>query len=166
MASLPELPVVDLSVFLSAADVADPAVQDACRQVADSLRATGALLVRDPRVAAEDNSRFLDLLEQYFGQSHDAKLEDVRARRMLDTRVRTVLGAVFPGAGAFLDSRILVAAAAFAPFAFGLLAAFLGPRLAVLPRPGLTSGTPVFVFWCAVAAAGWLGGAFISPRKV
>ena len=93
------------------------------------------------------------------------KLEDVRARRTRDVRTRTVLGALFPGAGAFLDSRILLAAAAFAPFAFGLLAAFLGPRLAVLPRPGLTSGTPAFVFWCAVAVAGWLGGAFISPRK-
>jgi tetratricopeptide (TPR) repeat protein len=93
------------------------------------------------------------------------KLEDVRARRMLDVRVRAVLGTVFPGAGAFLDSRILVAVAAFGPFAFGLLAAFLGPRLAVLPRPTLTSGLPSFVFWCVVAAAGWLGGAFISPRK-
>jgi tetratricopeptide (TPR) repeat protein len=93
------------------------------------------------------------------------KLEDVRARRILDVRVRSVLSAVFPGAGAFLDSRILVAVAAFAPFAFGLLAAFLGPRLAVLPRPTLTSGLPSFVFWCAVAAAAWVGGAFISPRK-
>jgi tetratricopeptide (TPR) repeat protein len=93
------------------------------------------------------------------------KLEDVRARRMLDVRVRSILGAVFPGAGAFLDSRILFAVAAFAPFAFGLLAAFLGPHLAVLPRPALTSGLPTFVFWCVVAAAGWVGGAFTAPRK-
>jgi tetratricopeptide (TPR) repeat protein len=93
------------------------------------------------------------------------KLEDVRARRTLDVRVRAVLGAVFPGAGAFLDSRILLAAAAFGPFAFGLLAAFLGPRLAALPRPTLASGAAALVFWCAVAAAGWCVGAFTAPRK-
>jgi hypothetical protein len=75
------LPVVDLSLFLSrgATDAGDAAVQDACRQVAECLRDTGALVVRDPRVSPEDNQSFLDLMEQYFGQDHEAKLADARA---------------------------------------------------------------------------------------
>jgi hypothetical protein len=72
------LPVIDLGVFLSR-PAADPAAQDACRRVAECLRDTGALIVRDPRVSYDDNSRFLDLMERYFGQSHEAKLSDVRA---------------------------------------------------------------------------------------
>jgi hypothetical protein len=72
------LPVIDLSVFLSR-PATDPAAQDACRRAAECLRDTGALIVRDPRVSYEDNGRFLDMMEQYFGQSHEAKLTDVRA---------------------------------------------------------------------------------------
>ena len=93
------------------------------------------------------------------------KLEDVRRRKTLDERVRAVLNAGLPGAGAFLDSRILLAALSFGLFAFGLLAAFLGPRLAVLPRPTLAAGLSPAVFWCAVALAGWLVAAFTTPRK-
>jgi hypothetical protein len=72
------LPVIDLSAFLSR-PATDPAAQDACRRAAECLRDTGALIVRDPRVSYEDNGRFLDMMEQYFGQSHEAKLTDVRA---------------------------------------------------------------------------------------
>lgn len=93
------------------------------------------------------------------------KLEDVRARKAFDVRVRTILNTLFPGAGAFLDSRVLRAAAAFGPFAFGLLAALWGPRVAVLPRPTLSGGLSAVLFWCAVAFAGWLAGAFTAPRK-
>jgi tetratricopeptide (TPR) repeat protein len=93
------------------------------------------------------------------------KLEDVRARKTLNVRVRSVLGTVFPGAGAFLDSRVFLAAAAFGPFAFGLLAAVWGSRLAVLPRPTLAGDVPAAVFWGVVALAGWLTGAFAGPRK-
>ncbi len=93
------------------------------------------------------------------------KLDDVRRRKSYDERVRGILNAVFPGAAAFLDSRLPLAAAAFGLFAFGLLAAFLGPRLAVLPRPTLSGGLASFVFWCLVSLAGWLVGAFTSPRK-
>jgi hypothetical protein len=93
------------------------------------------------------------------------KLDDVRRRKSLDERVRGILNAVFPGATAFLDSRLPLAALAFGLFAFGLLAAFWGPRVAVLPRPTLSGGVAAFGFWCAVAAAGWLVGAFTTPRK-
>jgi isopenicillin N synthase-like dioxygenase len=74
--TLAVLPVVDLTAFL-AGDASDPAVQDACRAVAECLRDTGALIVRDPRVNAQDNSRFLDMVEAYFGQPHEEKLADV-----------------------------------------------------------------------------------------
>ncbi len=89
----------------------------------------------------------------------------MRRRKTFDERVRGILNTVFPGASAFLDSRIPLAAATFGLFAFGLLAAFWGPRLAVLPRPTLAGGFAALVFWSAVAAAGWLVGAFTSPRK-
>ena len=93
------------------------------------------------------------------------KLDDVRRRKTFDERVRGILNTVFPGASAFLDSRIPLAAATFGMFAFGLLAAVWGPRLAVLPRPTLAGSLAALVFWFAVAAAGWLVGAFTSPRK-
>jgi tetratricopeptide (TPR) repeat protein len=93
------------------------------------------------------------------------KLDDVRRRKSFDERVRGILNAVFPGAAAFLDSRIPLASVAFGLFAFGLLAAFWGPRLVVLPRPTLAGGLPALAFWCAVALAGWLVGALTSPRK-
>lgn len=93
------------------------------------------------------------------------KLEDVRRRRSLDERVRGGLNAFLPGAGAFLDSRILLASVSFGLFAFGLIAAFWGPRVAVLPRPTLTGGLSAMLFWCAVALAGWLAGAFTTARK-
>ncbi len=40
-----------------------------CAKAAQSLHATGCLYVRDSRVAAADNERFLDLLERYFAAS-------------------------------------------------------------------------------------------------
>lgn len=85
LAVLP-LPVVDLSAFL-AGDASDPAAQDACRAVAECLRDTGALIVRDPRVNAQDNSRFLDMMEQYFSQPHEAKLADVHSELCYQVRV-------------------------------------------------------------------------------
>ena len=83
--TLAVLPLVDLSAFL-AGDAADPAVQDACRAVAECLRDTGALIVRDPRVNAQDNSRFLDMMEAYFSQPHEAKLEDVHSELCYQAR--------------------------------------------------------------------------------
>jgi tetratricopeptide (TPR) repeat protein len=93
------------------------------------------------------------------------KLEDVRRRKAFDERMRGLLNTLLPGAGAFLDSRIAAAAAAFGLFAFGLLAAFWGPHLAGVPRPTLSAGLPPVVFWCAVAGTGWLLGVFTSAGK-
>lgn len=85
--ALATLPVVDLSLFLGK-DAADPAAQDACRLVAQCLRDTGALIVRDPRVSQEANAAFLDTMEAYFGQPVEAKMEDVRADLSYQARGR------------------------------------------------------------------------------
>lgn len=66
-----ELPVVDLSRYLEFAG-GDSASQlgtdllESCREVSRILRETGALLVKDPRCSAQDNDRFIDMMETYF----------------------------------------------------------------------------------------------------
>ncbi|CAM8961094.1 unnamed protein product [Rhodiola kirilowii] len=66
-----ELPVIDLSPFLAAPS--DPQLHKLCEDVSRSLRETGALLVKDPRCSAEDNDRFIDMMEKYFQQSPEFK---------------------------------------------------------------------------------------------
>lgn len=74
-----DLPVVDLAPYLAIAGGSDPAaaggeeLRELCAVVSRSLRDTGALLVKDPRCSAEDNDRFLDMMERYFGQSEESK---------------------------------------------------------------------------------------------
>ena len=63
---------------------ADDVVQ-MCKQVADSLHRFGILIVRDPRAVQQDNSDYIDLMENYFesrgnqlysgGELEDAKPE-------------------------------------------------------------------------------------------
>ncbi|EXB93783.1 hypothetical protein L484_010922 [Morus notabilis] len=67
-----DLPVIDLSEYLSAAD--GERVAEICGEVSRSLRETGALLVKDPRCSAEDNDRFLDMMEKYFESPSEFKL--------------------------------------------------------------------------------------------
>ncbi|PNW74125.1 hypothetical protein CHLRE_13g586400v5 [Chlamydomonas reinhardtii] len=62
-----------------------------CKGVAECLHQTGCLIVHDPRVPADMNDQFLDLLERYFGQPTERKLEDCRPS--LDYQV----GATPPG---------------------------------------------------------------------
>ncbi|KAG2443195.1 hypothetical protein HYH02_009272 [Chlamydomonas schloesseri] len=62
-----------------------------CQDIAECLHQTGCLIVRDPRVPADMNDQFLDLLERYFGQPMERKLEDCRPS--LDYQV----GATPPG---------------------------------------------------------------------
>jgi hypothetical protein len=47
-------------------------------KAADALITYGALLLRDSRVSEEDNSTFLDLLEDYFAQSPEELKKDER----------------------------------------------------------------------------------------
>ncbi|ESQ32510.1 hypothetical protein EUTSA_v10004473mg [Eutrema salsugineum] len=73
-----ELPVVDLSRYLQFSD--DGSVSqlgtdllDSCREVSRILKETGALLVKDPRCSAQDNDRFIDMMETYFQMPDDFK---------------------------------------------------------------------------------------------
>ncbi|CAL1695199.1 unnamed protein product [Somion occarium] len=71
------LPVVDLNVFLN--QPADSlAVLEECKKAAEALITYGALFVHDSRVSEEDNSVFLDLLEDYFAQPESALKQDER----------------------------------------------------------------------------------------
>jgi len=68
-----DLPIVDLDLYLSG-DPASEDVRQECKKAADALIVYGAVLLRDSRVSEEDNSTFLDLLEDYFNQP-DAELK-------------------------------------------------------------------------------------------
>ncbi|KAE8038197.1 hypothetical protein FH972_010729 [Carpinus fangiana] len=79
-----DLPVIDLTVYLALADEINgdpstltdrvgPELSGLCREVSRVLRETGALLVKDPRCTAEDNDRFIDMMEQYFERPAEFK---------------------------------------------------------------------------------------------
>jgi hypothetical protein len=70
------LPVIDLDVFL--ADPASPAAHAECAKAAEALITHGALILHDSRVSEDDNSRFLDLLEDYFAQPEPTLRADER----------------------------------------------------------------------------------------
>ncbi|RDA88877.1 hypothetical protein CP532_5456 [Ophiocordyceps camponoti-leonardi (nom. inval.)] len=72
-----DLPVIDLDVFLNQSDDAASARAE-CAKVANALIAYGALILRDSRVAEEDNVAFLDLVEDYFAQPEDELRRDER----------------------------------------------------------------------------------------
>ncbi|KAG5647773.1 hypothetical protein DXG03_008496 [Asterophora parasitica] len=64
-----DLPVIDLDVFLAGPHDSE--------QAADALITYGALVLHDSRVSEDDNSTFLDLLEDYFAQpAEDLKTDE------------------------------------------------------------------------------------------
>lgn len=71
----PELPVFDLEPYLSNKDTD---IFLMCHSIAIHLKSTGALVVRDPRVDASKNDRFLNTMEAYFARPTDVKLKDAR----------------------------------------------------------------------------------------
>ncbi|KAI0031426.1 hypothetical protein K488DRAFT_52150 [Vararia minispora EC-137] len=77
------LPVIDLDLF-SSQPRESPAVISECKRArmyprySDALITFGALLVHDSRVSEEDNSVFLDLLEDYFAQPEPDLKRDER----------------------------------------------------------------------------------------
>ncbi|TFK56729.1 Clavaminate synthase-like protein [Heliocybe sulcata] len=71
------LPVIDLDVFLSQPQQSDAVVRE-CQKAADALITYGALLLHDSRVSEQDNSAFLDLLEDYFNQPEPELRKDER----------------------------------------------------------------------------------------
>ncbi|KAI0931833.1 hypothetical protein AcW1_000873 [Taiwanofungus camphoratus] len=75
--SMPTLPVVNLDVFLAGPQHSEQVLQE-CKKAADALITHGALLLHDARVSEDDNSTFLDLLEDYFAQPEFALKQDER----------------------------------------------------------------------------------------
>ena len=70
--------MIDLSPYLEIAGKSvgysiDPQYRGLCSDVSRSLRETGALLVKDPRCSAEDNDRFIDMMERYFERPGEFK---------------------------------------------------------------------------------------------
>lgn len=57
------VPKVDLSEFVACGQ------SSACQRVAEALQSYGCLVVRDPRVNATKNEKFLDMMECYFDSS-------------------------------------------------------------------------------------------------
>jgi len=72
-----DLPVIDLDIFLRKPRDSQE-VQDECRRAASALITYGALVLHDSRVSEEDNSTFLDLLEDYFAQPEKDLKKDER----------------------------------------------------------------------------------------
>jgi hypothetical protein len=72
-----DLPVIDLDIFLREPRGSQE-VQGECRRAANALTTYGALVLHDSRVSEEDNSTFLDLLEDYFAQPEKDLKEDER----------------------------------------------------------------------------------------
>lgn len=82
-----------------------------CEKVAACLRETGALVIRDPRCTTQDNDRFLDMMERYFGQAADVKRKQERPDLHYQVRFAMVcigliwiVGYVIHGAIFFLPS--------------------------------------------------------------
>jgi len=71
----PELPVFDLEPYLSNTDTD---LLSLCHSVSAHLKNTGALVVKDPRVDASKNDRFLNTMEAYFARPREVKLRDAR----------------------------------------------------------------------------------------
>ena len=73
------LPAIDLDAYLSSSDPSsDPAVLAECRKAAQSLITYGALVLHDSRVSENENTTFLDLLEDYFAQPEEDLRRDER----------------------------------------------------------------------------------------
>jgi isopenicillin N synthase-like dioxygenase len=72
-ASTDAIPIFDLAPFLEGKPDADT-----CRAMAEYLRRTSILVVRDPRVSADDSAAFTAQMQRYYAQPKDALMEDAR----------------------------------------------------------------------------------------
>jgi hypothetical protein len=70
------LPVIDLQIYLNDPDSKESLKE--CKKVSESLKKYSALAVKDPSVSLEENSVFLDTMEEYYKQSYQEKLKDTR----------------------------------------------------------------------------------------
>lgn len=68
--------IVDIAPFLQ--DKTSEAGIAACKALAETLKKTSCVIIKDPRVSEDDNVRFLSMMEKYFNLSHEEKMKDVR----------------------------------------------------------------------------------------
>ena len=68
-----KIPIVDVSNFLTESG---NYTKD-CAAVADSLHKYGVVIIKDPRVNAEQNNKLIDLMEKFFQR----RSEDFYAKR-------------------------------------------------------------------------------------
>lgn len=72
-----DLPIIDLDIFRNQPRES-PEVQAECAKAANALITYGALVLHDSRVSEQDNTTFLDLLEDYFAQPEEDLKKDER----------------------------------------------------------------------------------------
>lgn len=70
----------DMSTYLQLRESAldDAGVQATCQAMSEAIHRTGVLVVRDPRVSADDNKTFQTLMQRYYSQPVDDLLVDAR----------------------------------------------------------------------------------------
>ncbi|KAF5782654.1 putative oxoglutarate/iron-dependent dioxygenase, isopenicillin N synthase [Helianthus annuus] len=83
--AMDHIPVIDLTPYVEAASgefcldrVQNPELEKVCLEVSRILAETGALLVKDPRCSAEDDDRFISMMEKYFEMPDEFKLLQAR----------------------------------------------------------------------------------------
>jgi isopenicillin N synthase-like dioxygenase len=67
-------PVVDLASYLDQ----NGNWQEQCNEIAHLLKQFGMLIVKDPRVDPQLNTNFLDMMEKYYDQPEEVRLQDAR----------------------------------------------------------------------------------------
>jgi isopenicillin N synthase-like dioxygenase len=72
--SAENIPTFDLSAFLSSGEPNSAQ----CKEMADYLRDTGILVIKDPRVSADEAAAFTNLMQRYYGQQSTALMRDAR----------------------------------------------------------------------------------------
>ena len=68
----PGIPVIDLQYYRLSGD------KDLCKKVVECLHKTGILIVKDPRINAEYNEKFLDMMEKYYSMPYEIKKKHIR----------------------------------------------------------------------------------------
>lgn len=67
---------MDLAPFMACSGELSEEARQACQALATSLLETGIVILRDARVTDEQNNGFLDMMEDYFAQPKEAKMQD------------------------------------------------------------------------------------------